>query len=196
MAKGIHLFPYRTQKLSLSAPMVLGWRRPGRVGRCRIPNEKNSACAGFFSYSIVKVLLSGYLSQCATWYLVGTEARRRLWDRSRARPAGETARRSVGNCKERHRRDYAVPRGDEGGRSVGNLKERPKGATMRLPGDDPGEVDVARQAGIVLLHPLIGSVSVKGVLFYFISNVSKASSLISKPQSALNRMIKSLEFLC
>ena len=37
MAKGIHLFPYRTQKLSLSAPMVLGWRRPGRVGHCRIP---------------------------------------------------------------------------------------------------------------------------------------------------------------
>ena len=40
MAKGIHLFPYRTQKLSLSAPMVLGWRRPGRVGRCRIPWKK------------------------------------------------------------------------------------------------------------------------------------------------------------
>ena len=143
MAKGSHLFPYRTQKLSLSAPMVLGWRRPGRVGRCRIPYEKNSACAGFFSYTIVKVLLSAYLSQCTTLYLVGTEARRRLWDRSRARPAGETARRSVGNCKERHRRDYAVPRGDEGGRSVGNLKERPKGATMRFPGDEPGEVDVA-----------------------------------------------------
>ena len=41
MAKGIHLFPYRTQKLSLSAPMVLGWRRPGRVGRCRIPRERD-----------------------------------------------------------------------------------------------------------------------------------------------------------
>ena len=40
MAKGIHLFPCRTQKLSLSAPMVLGWRRPGRVGRCRIPWKK------------------------------------------------------------------------------------------------------------------------------------------------------------
>ena len=150
----------------------------------------------------------------------GIEAERALWDRSPPPPVAdeggrsvgnrkerqrgatmrvprvETARRSVGNCKERHRRDYAVPRGDEGGRSVGNLKERPKGATMRFPGDDPGEVDVARQAGIVLLHPLNGSVSVKGVLFYFISNVSKASSLISKPQSALNRMIKSLEFLC
>ena len=42
MAKGIHLFPYRTQKLSLSAPMVLGWRRPGRVGRCRKPEERSS----------------------------------------------------------------------------------------------------------------------------------------------------------
>ena len=40
MAKGIHLFPYRTQKLSPCAPMVLGWRRPGRVGRCRIPMRK------------------------------------------------------------------------------------------------------------------------------------------------------------
>ena len=40
MAKGIHLFPYRTQKLSPYAPMVLGWRRPGRVGRCRIPMRK------------------------------------------------------------------------------------------------------------------------------------------------------------
>ena len=35
-----HLFPSRTQKLSPSAPMVLGWTRPGRVGRRRIPREK------------------------------------------------------------------------------------------------------------------------------------------------------------
>ena len=40
MAKGYHLFPYRTQKLSPSAPMVLGWTRPGRVGRCRNPNRE------------------------------------------------------------------------------------------------------------------------------------------------------------
>ena len=34
--------------------------------------------------------------------------RRALWDRSRARPVGEEARRSVGNCKEcRMRHDYA-----------------------------------------------------------------------------------------
>ena len=37
MAKGFHLFPYRTQKLSPSAPKVLGWKRPGRIGRRRIP---------------------------------------------------------------------------------------------------------------------------------------------------------------
>ena len=48
MAKGSHLFPYRTQKLSLSAPMVLGWRRPGRVGRCRIPDRRRPTVLGVF----------------------------------------------------------------------------------------------------------------------------------------------------
>ena len=52
MAKGIHLFPYRTQKLSLSAPRVLAWRRAGRVGRCRIPNEKARSLDRAFSFSI------------------------------------------------------------------------------------------------------------------------------------------------
>ena len=35
MAEGIHLFPYRTQKLSLLTPMVLGGRPPGRLGSCQ-----------------------------------------------------------------------------------------------------------------------------------------------------------------
>ena len=35
MARGFHLFPFRTQKLSLFAPKVLGWTRPGRLGRRR-----------------------------------------------------------------------------------------------------------------------------------------------------------------
>ena len=42
MALRIHLFPYRTQKLSSIAPMVLGGRLPGRVGRCRIENSQTS----------------------------------------------------------------------------------------------------------------------------------------------------------
>src|SRR4051794_26807292 len=35
MARGKHLFPFRTEQLSLSAPMVLGSQGPGRVGRRR-----------------------------------------------------------------------------------------------------------------------------------------------------------------
>src|SRR5215217_1334609 len=34
MAAGIHLFPFRTEKLSPPAPMVLRGRPRGRVGRC------------------------------------------------------------------------------------------------------------------------------------------------------------------
>ncbi len=33
MPAGKHLFPFRTEKLSLPAPMVLGEQSPGRVGR-------------------------------------------------------------------------------------------------------------------------------------------------------------------
>src|SRR5438105_15640344 len=35
IAAGKHLFPSRTQQLSPSAPMVLGWQRSGRVGHRR-----------------------------------------------------------------------------------------------------------------------------------------------------------------
>ena len=35
IARGKHLFPFRTEPLSLSAPMVLGGKLPGRVGRRR-----------------------------------------------------------------------------------------------------------------------------------------------------------------
>ena len=41
LARGPHPFPFRTRKLSLSAPMVLGSRDPGRVGRRRISLHKH-----------------------------------------------------------------------------------------------------------------------------------------------------------
>ena len=105
MAKGIHLFPYRTQKLSLSAPMVLGWRRPGRVGRCRIPKRNQPhECGVDFFLGLIKTWLSG-LFPAYVHIVLG-------WDRSPPPPVA-----------------------DEGGRSVGNLKERPKGSTIRFPGD-------------------------------------------------------------
>ena len=36
IARRSHLFPYRTQKLSSLALMILGGRLPGKVGRCRL----------------------------------------------------------------------------------------------------------------------------------------------------------------
>ena len=39
IASGVHLFPFRTEKLSPTAPMVLGAQAPGRVGRRRITSE-------------------------------------------------------------------------------------------------------------------------------------------------------------
>src|SRR6476620_10865471 len=40
IAAGVHLFPFRTEKLSPPAPMVLGAKAPGRVGRRRIRLRK------------------------------------------------------------------------------------------------------------------------------------------------------------
>ena len=31
----VHLFPFRTQKLSSMVPKILGWWRPGKIGRCQ-----------------------------------------------------------------------------------------------------------------------------------------------------------------
>ena len=95
MAKGIHLFPCRTQKLSLSAPMVLGWRRPGRVGRCRIPQRKASDDVWGFSLCIPSGSSSrSFSSQRPTLYLV------RIF--SAARCAGFRQKKSpgrVGRCR-------------------------------------------------------------------------------------------------
>ena len=49
MARGKHLFPFRTEQLSPSAPMVLGPQGPGRVGRRRIIFERPASMAGRFS---------------------------------------------------------------------------------------------------------------------------------------------------
>ena len=35
MTQGVHLFPYRTQKLSPVVPKIVGWRRPVKIGRCQ-----------------------------------------------------------------------------------------------------------------------------------------------------------------
>ena len=47
MAKRPHPFPFRTRKLSSSAPMVVGAHAPVRVGRCRA-SETSSVLSWFF----------------------------------------------------------------------------------------------------------------------------------------------------
>lgn len=51
MARGRHLFPSRTQKLSLSAVTILGSSRPGKIARCQIIKE--IPLTGVFFYSSV-----------------------------------------------------------------------------------------------------------------------------------------------
>ena len=42
LAMRSHLFSYRTQKLSSSAPTILDWRRSGKIGRCCIQKENHT----------------------------------------------------------------------------------------------------------------------------------------------------------
>ena len=46
IAAGSHPFPSRTRKLSLPAPMVLGGRPSGRVGRCRNLSQRQPHALG------------------------------------------------------------------------------------------------------------------------------------------------------
>ena len=36
MTVRFHLFPFRTQKLSSLVPKIVGWKRPVKIGRCRL----------------------------------------------------------------------------------------------------------------------------------------------------------------
>jgi hypothetical protein len=47
IAAGRHLFPFRTEKLSPPAPMVLGGKPPGRVGRRRLSFAEGRPWAAF-----------------------------------------------------------------------------------------------------------------------------------------------------
>ena len=48
IARGIHLYPFRTQKLSLLTPMVLGRRRSGRVGSCQFKQAAGASAPAVF----------------------------------------------------------------------------------------------------------------------------------------------------
>ena len=52
IATGFHLFPFRTEKLSPLAPMVL--RKSGRVGRCQLYQACVHPSTGLFCYIIIE----------------------------------------------------------------------------------------------------------------------------------------------
>ena len=43
----VHLFSFRTQKLSSSGSKVLAWRRAGRIERCRFSNQRCESISFF-----------------------------------------------------------------------------------------------------------------------------------------------------
>ena len=49
MTLRVHLFPYRTQKLSSVVPKILGWRRPGKIGRCQHKVKHPKGCFTIYS---------------------------------------------------------------------------------------------------------------------------------------------------
>ena len=49
MTVGVHPFPSRTRQLSPLVPTILGWKRPGTIGRCQHKRKRSSALDGLFS---------------------------------------------------------------------------------------------------------------------------------------------------
>ena len=66
MTVRFHLFPFRTQKLSSFVPKIVGWRRPVKIGRCRLLFEQSALSRkgwGAFVFCYRKLSCRG--AQCA-----------------------------------------------------------------------------------------------------------------------------------
>ena len=44
----VHLFSFRTQKLSFAGSKILGWRRPGKIGHCQKTRRRTTKVVLFF----------------------------------------------------------------------------------------------------------------------------------------------------
>ena len=51
IAERIHLYPYRTQKLSSLASKILGWRRPGKIESCHLNIKEGRKIFPLYVYS-------------------------------------------------------------------------------------------------------------------------------------------------
>jgi hypothetical protein len=135
IAKGKHLFPFRTEQLSLSAPMVLGGKPPGRVGRRRFflsgprrqlaraaarqQRRATPPSAGLRSAATRRRLPAAdrlLLSSLATATIVGADRGIRLLQA-----------RCTGICDESHALEAEM----RGPRNPGEFSQRPLGRTRR-----------------------------------------------------------------
>ena len=69
MAKGIHLFPSRTQQLSPYTSKVLGWKRPGRIDSCRLKKRLTSLDVSLFFSLIQLSIRAGFLRKFSNWQI-------------------------------------------------------------------------------------------------------------------------------
>ena len=160
IAAGVHLFPFRTEKLSPPAPMVLGAKAPGRVGRRRISLTKGpheSVALSAFRSGFVPRRRYGR-SALGRRALVASSARRRAHALRERRMRAEHPREPVGlervdrverlGRRRRRERRRARPRGRAGAsasaRSCGSQTRRrvAVGAYSRL-GDSSACVNAA-----------------------------------------------------
>ncbi len=113
MAEGSHPYPFRTRKLSPPAPMVLGGRLPGRVGRRRISLEKRAAIwrpSSRFRRPVHVVHV------CRPFALVS------VGSTAMAPPRSPGGNRRGDSRPDRGRRSGAPPSGSAGGRSGGRTQ--------------------------------------------------------------------------
>ena len=61
IAKGFHLFPFRTQKLSPYTSTILGWQRPGKIDSRRILHERPQHLLRSFAFYFSFLTLYGIL---------------------------------------------------------------------------------------------------------------------------------------
>ena len=70
MTLRVHLFPYRTQKLSSVVPTIVVWRRAVKIGRCQHYESVHPAGWAFF-YTILNRKRGGYYVGFYYKYTVG-----------------------------------------------------------------------------------------------------------------------------
>ena len=92
MTQRFHLFPFRTQKLSSVVPKILGWRRPGKIGRRRLfsslysfhSHRPVSMTRRFHLFPFRTQKLSSVVPKILGWRRPGKIGRRRLANANKA----------------------------------------------------------------------------------------------------------------